>query len=128
MLQSRRLGRDGQLQKAEKNSPALRPGTKGTGVAILQDLLADLGFDLPNTLRLGRPDGRFGPETEKAVKGFQRRRGLFVDGVAGHDTLAALDQLVRRNAALESGDGVEDRARELQDALLPVASKRSAYW
>lgn len=33
-----------------------------------------------------KPDGWFGPATEKRVKIYQRHRGLYIDGVAGHAT------------------------------------------
>jgi peptidoglycan hydrolase-like protein with peptidoglycan-binding domain len=35
-------------------------------------------------------DGRFGVETEEALKGYQRSNGLAVDGVAGPDTFAQM--------------------------------------
>ena len=35
-------------------------------------------------------DSRFGPATEKAVKAFQRVKGLKVDGKAGRQTITAL--------------------------------------
>ncbi len=37
-------------------------------------------------------DGIFGSGTEKAVKAFQKSNGLAVDGLAGPDTLAKMDQ------------------------------------
>lgn len=36
-------------------------------------------------------DGDFGPATEKAVKDFQKRSNLRVDGLVGKNTMAALD-------------------------------------
>lgn len=36
------------------------------------------------------PDGIFGPLTEQAVKEFQRKNGLVVDGIAGEKTLSLL--------------------------------------
>lgn len=37
-------------------------------------------------------DGKFGPSTKRAVETFQRAYGLFVDGIAGRQTIAALKQ------------------------------------
>ncbi len=45
-------------------------------------------------MRLGiKEDGIFGPETEKAVKSFQRKLFLEVDGVVGAETRQALDDV-----------------------------------
>jgi lipoprotein-anchoring transpeptidase ErfK/SrfK/peptidoglycan hydrolase-like protein with peptidoglycan-binding domain len=38
----------------------------------------------------GPVDGRLGPKTRQALRNFQRRRGLRIDGVPGHETRAAL--------------------------------------
>ena len=62
----------------------LRNGNKGTQVKVLQWLLADKGH-YP-----GKPDGIFGPNTLSAVKGFQKVKGLTVDGVVGAQTWAKL--------------------------------------
>jgi len=59
-------------------------GTFGLDVAALQFLLSRRGF------HDAVPDGIMGPRTERALRAFQRRAGLFVDGVAGPVTLAAL--------------------------------------
>jgi peptidoglycan hydrolase-like protein with peptidoglycan-binding domain len=60
-------------------------GKVGWDVSVLQFLLAKRGFyALPI-------DGRFGARTERALRRFQRRWGLLVDGVAGPGTIAALD-------------------------------------
>ncbi len=61
----------------------------GDDVAVLQQRLLDMGFDC------GRVDGMFGPETEAAVKEFQRNVGLPVDGTCGPVTFKALDRLAR---------------------------------
>lgn len=52
----------------------------------IQETLQKSGFD-PGTI-----DGKFGPKTKKAVKGFQKSRGLKVDGKIGFQTLFALAQ------------------------------------
>src|SRR5213592_3726330 len=43
----------------------------------------------------GSIDGIFGPQTRRAVRRFQRHKGLVVDGVAGSRTLAALGPYAR---------------------------------
>ena len=45
---------------------------------ILQDALSTLGYQTGS-----RIDGIFGARTEEALKGFQRRTSLRVDGVCG---------------------------------------------
>ena len=62
----------------------LRQGNKGTQVRVLQWLLNENGFDA------GKVDGSFGPNTLKAVKAYQKAKGLSVDGVAGKNTWASL--------------------------------------
>jgi peptidoglycan hydrolase-like protein with peptidoglycan-binding domain len=108
MLTSRRLGSDAQLQKATEKGPQLSRGSKGSGVGILQDLLADLGFTLKKSLARGMADADFGPETEAAVKAYQSSRGLKADGIVGPKTLHALDEEVRSNRRLETRDGATD--------------------
>jgi N-acetylmuramoyl-L-alanine amidase len=59
----------------------------GDDVYTLQRRLLDLGF------HTGRVDGYFGPETEAAVREFQRNTGLPPDGTCGPATLKALRRL-----------------------------------
>jgi hypothetical protein len=54
-----------------------------TDVALVQERLSQAGFET-----LG--DGLFGADTDEAVKRFQRAHGLVVDGIVGHQTMAAL--------------------------------------
>ncbi|MCL2487763.1 MAG: peptidoglycan-binding protein [Oscillospiraceae bacterium] len=67
--------------------PTLRRGSKGQDVRDMQKLLVDRGYPLPKH----GVDGLFGPETESAVKSFQRSNKLSVDGVCGPKTWAALE-------------------------------------
>ena len=60
---------------------------QGDDVLTLQQRLLDLGF------KVGRVDGRFGPQTEQAVKEFQRNVGIPPDGTCGPATLKALSRL-----------------------------------
>lgn len=70
---------------------AFSPGhlTSGDDVAQLQQRLNTLGFDS------GRVDGVFGPDTDRALRDFQRNVGLEADGTCGPDVWRALDRLTR---------------------------------
>lgn len=59
----------------------------GDDVFTLQRRLLELGF------RVGRVDGYFGPETEQALRSFQREIGVPADGTCGPATLKALGRL-----------------------------------
>ena len=61
----------------------LRLGDQGRAVRRLQELLIDAGHSL-------RMDEHFGAATLAAVKAFQEREGLAVDGIVGGRTWAAL--------------------------------------
>lgn len=65
---------------------ALQNGNSGTSVADLQKKLNDAGY----TPALST-DGKFGSKTEAAVRWYQEKNGLEVDGVAGTTTMAAFD-------------------------------------
>ena len=59
----------------------------GDDVLALQQRLLDLGF------KVGKVDGRFGHQTEQAVRDFQRNVGVPADGTCGPATLKALSRL-----------------------------------
>lgn len=62
----------------------LRKGSTGSEVRKVQEELKRRGF------YTGLVDGVFGSLTESAVREFQRRNGLVVDGIVGNTTLSAL--------------------------------------
>ncbi len=64
-------------------SPVLQFGMRSEAVKALQAQLNANGASLPTT-------GYFGRQTLSAVRAFQRRNGLSVDGVAGANTAKAL--------------------------------------
>jgi peptidoglycan hydrolase-like protein with peptidoglycan-binding domain len=104
-LASIRLRDDPQLKKAFENNPPLIKGNEGKGVAIIQELLADLGEkNFQKTLAKREADGIFGSETFAAVQAFQRRKGLKTDGIVGKATLIALDLEVLADYRLERHD------------------------
>jgi hypothetical protein len=70
------------------------PMMRGPAVTRLQEALAHLNHDLGNH----GVDGAFGPDTEQAVRAFQKAAGITVDGIVGPGTWAALE------ATIESTD------------------------
>ncbi|MYW94392.1 N-acetylmuramoyl-L-alanine amidase [Amycolatopsis rubida] len=60
---------------------------QGDDVFTLQERLTELGFDA------GRPDGYFGPQTERALRTFQRDMRLTSDGICGPATIRELHRL-----------------------------------
>jgi len=83
----------------------LRRGENGEDIRGLQRSLHDLGY----TGRDGKPlelDGDFGPNTEYAVRAFQRDYSLKTDGVAGPLTLTSIgEQLPQSRARVERAEG-----------------------
>jgi len=75
---------------------------RGDDVAELQRRLNALGFDA------GREDGILGPETEGALRQFQRNAGTTADGVCGPATLAAMTRV----SGLAAGSVASVRERE----------------
>lgn len=61
----------------------IRRCQEGFNVVLVQNQLTTWGFDVSS-------DGYFGPATETAVREFQAREGLEVDGLVGVDTWRAL--------------------------------------
>ncbi len=71
------------------NDDRLENGAIGTKVKTLQTNLKTLGFYTASV------DGSFGSATENAVRAFQKKYGLTVDGVAGTATLAKIEAALK---------------------------------
>ncbi|MET0401914.1 MAG: peptidoglycan-binding domain-containing protein [Cystobacter sp.] len=91
--------------RAQTTSASLRPGASGEKVRALQDKLRSAGFNP------GTSDGVFGPRTERAVRDFQRAKGLEVDGIAGRRTSAALNGTQGTNGQRPTGTAANGTAR-----------------
>lgn len=61
-------------------------GTRGNEIKDLQKKLRDLGF-----YTYKHDTGYYGPQTEKAIKEYQRTRGIKIDGIYGPRTKNMLD-------------------------------------
>jgi peptidoglycan hydrolase-like protein with peptidoglycan-binding domain len=81
-----RLGRLGRPLYGRR---LIRHGQVGLDVSVLQFTLSRRG------MRVGGIDGVFGRNTDRAVRRFQSRRGLVVDGVVGPVTRRALKSNAR---------------------------------
>jgi peptidoglycan hydrolase-like protein with peptidoglycan-binding domain len=73
-------------------------GNKGPEIADLQKALVALGYQLP---KYG-VDGIMGKETKTAIQAFQSDKQLHTDGIAGKDTLAALNKAITDNPKVAS--------------------------
>jgi len=71
------------VKKYSSQLPIIHFGSSGSAVRVLQRLLISHGYGM-------RIDGVFGPLTETAVKAFQNRRSLLVDGIVGNRTWGEL--------------------------------------
>jgi putative chitinase len=73
--------------------PGLPVGGKTPADSLrhVQELLNERGYRGSAGTPLDE-DGRMGPQTRRAIEAFQRDNGLQVDGIAGRNTLRALEQ------------------------------------
>lgn len=81
---------------SSSGSSGLKLGSSGAAVRDLQTDLTTLGYYWADIT------GSFGAKTEAAVKLFQEKNNLTVDGVAGTKTLAAIASAIARKGATSS--------------------------
>ena len=84
------------LMSDEAQVSALAVGSEGTQVINVQERLKKLGYFSGNV------SGYFGSATEKAVRSFQKRNGLTVDGRVGPSTMNTLLSSSAKKAARSS--------------------------
>jgi len=97
---------------AKTKATSLKLESEGDDVKKLQTSLKNLG------LLTGRVDGRYGPMTEKAVLGFQKKNNLVQDGIAGPKVQELLyaKAAPSTTTALRLGDSGQEVVK-LQNAL-----------
>ena len=82
----------------ESISALSRFGSRGEEVRKIQQKLKGWGY------YSGAVDGIYGTQTQKAVRWFQQKNGLTVDGIAGPKTLAAMGISSSSSGAYSSND------------------------
>lgn len=94
-----------------------RLGSSGQEVRTIQEKLVRWGyFD-------GPADGIYGPNTQQAVRRFQQKNGLQVDGIAGPQTLAALGM----SSAGGSGGSTQASEVELLARVISAEARGEPY-
>lgn len=95
----------------------VKKGSRGEEVRRLQEWLAKEGYTID-------VDGIFGRGTEKALRDFQAREGLHVDGVAGKNTWAAFEKEGNQDNKASSpsagGDGRFLTEQDMADVALAM--------
>ena len=124
----------GDFRRKPSSAGMLRQGSKGPRVREVQRLLIRAGYSID-------ADGDFGSATEKAVRAFQSKKGIEVDGIVGPGTLRLLNSFKAnpdeqlgtvstmqdpkiRNSLVTTGVGlgvIETAKSQVDDALSQVS-------
>ncbi len=103
--------------------PEIQQGAEGEWVVYLQELLVQYGYDIGEK----GVDGKFGPDTEAAVRLYQEnnvdayQRQLKVDGIVGPKTWSSLTQATEiEGEAAPSGTGTGTGGTSDQPAGQPL--------
>ena len=102
------------------DAASLRKGASGDEVVTLQKKLKQWGY------YTGAVDGVFGSGTEKAVRLFQQKNSLAVDGVVGTKTAAALGMSLSSSAG-GAQDASSNRSVRLLAACIYGESRGEPY-
>ena len=96
----------------------IQHGSSGADVRRLQRMLERRGF------AVGPADGVYGAKTTAAVKAFQTKRSLQIDGIVGPKTMEALNW----NRAKQEADSeaTDEAAGDGAPAVAPVSSSPTA--
>lgn len=79
-------GKDVSLNPYRLTATVVRQGNKGESVKWIQYQLNKVGYGLAE-------DGIYGQKTKTAIMDFQKKNGLFVDGITGKNTLFYLSSV-----------------------------------
>lgn len=95
-------------------------GSSGETVSEIQRRLKNWGY------YFGSVDGIYGSQTEKAVRYFQQKNGLSVDGQVGNQTLAALG-ITPKNSGTGGGGGNQSGDLYLLARLISAEARGEPY-
>ena len=98
-----------------------KKGSSGATVTEIQTRLKAWGY------YTGSVDGTYGSQTEKAVRYFQQSNGLYVDGQAGPETLAALGLPAGSGGGSGSSGGGNSGDVDLLARLISAESRGEPY-
>ena len=100
---------------------ALRPGTSGNEIRRIQVRLNRISRNYPSIPKIPVTDGIYGPDTEAAVREFQRIFGLTEDGIIGRSTWYAIERIynaVKRLSELNAEGLTPDDVRDVLPRIL----------
>lgn len=97
-----------------------RQGSSGSTVKTIQSKLKNWGY------YKGAVDGIFGSKTKEAVKYFQRKNGLTVDGIVGNKTLKALG-ISTGSSSSSSSSNYSDSDLQLLARLIYGEARGESY-
>ncbi|WP_249869613.1 peptidoglycan-binding protein [Oceanobacillus saliphilus] len=80
-------------------NPPYRVGDRGEPVVSLKEDLVELGF-----ATWSNPSQFYGSNTKRVVEDFQKAHGLTADGIAGANTLAAIEKALTQSPLYSDGD------------------------
>ena len=97
-------------------------GSSGQEVKELQKALNSAGYSL-------EIDGKFGSKTQSAVKSYQQKNGLSVDGIVGVNTWNSLSKLTTPNKTTNKAINKTTTTKKVTNNKIkePVAKKRPEY-
>ncbi len=98
-----------------------RQGSTGSTVKTIQKKLKNWGY------YKGSVDGIFGSQTKSAVKYFQRKNGLTVDGIVGNQTLKALGIVSSSSSNSGSSSSYSDADINLLARLIYGEARGETY-
>jgi len=106
-LSSKKHNDKKEVKKTEENEPKVfKVGSKGDKVKYIQDKLISYGYPVSN-------DGKFGIQTDWAVRDFQYRHDITMDGAVSDNTMKLLEETPTTDKMCNSNLG-PDSNQEVQ--------------